>query len=50
MAADIDSGTTMEVWQAFMLGLMVAYTPSLIFLAVTLFHEPDEDAGAVIQR
>jgi hypothetical protein len=26
----------METWQAFLLGLMVAYTPSLIFLAVLL--------------
>ena len=26
----------METWQAFLLGMMVAYTPSLVFLAVLL--------------
>lgn len=34
----------MEAWEAFMLGMMVAYTPSLIFLAVALCRELDEDA------
>lgn len=33
----------MEIWQAFVLGLMVAYTPSLVFLAVALSRELDED-------
>lgn len=30
----------MEVWQAFLLGIMVAYTPSLVLLAVLLRRAP----------
>jgi hypothetical protein len=28
----------MATWQAFLLGMMVAYTPSLLFLAILLCH------------
>lgn len=31
----------METWQAFLLGVMVAYTPGLIVLAITLYRLPD---------
>lgn len=30
----------METWQAFLLGVMAAYTPALIFLAVSLRRDP----------
>ena len=33
----------MATWQAFLLGIMVAYTPSLLFLAIMLRHVRDED-------
>lgn len=29
----------MAIWQAFVLGVMVAYTPSIIWLALMLHHE-----------
>lgn len=40
----------MATWQAFLLGVTVACTPSLIFLAVTLFHEPDQDSDRLTSR
>jgi hypothetical protein len=40
----------METWQAFLLGVMVAYTPSLVFFALLLhrrsiFGWPSQQTG-----
>jgi len=33
----------MATWEAFLLGVMVAYTPSLLFLALLLWRCPEAE-------
>jgi hypothetical protein len=39
----------MDTYQAFLLGLMVAYTPSLIFFAWMLWRISSEDKHALLR-
>ena len=42
----VKKGTTMETWQAFLLGVMVAWTPSLAWFAYQLWRQSDFDRDA----
>ena len=40
----------MENWQAFLLGIMVAYMPALIFLGITLGRATDTDQERAAEK